>query len=74
MSDTRKRQRRKLSTSVIETVDVEILREFCCVPVLVATFRNERLAELNQRHVGRFCAGTLDPVDVKEWRSVRGLR
>lgn len=45
----------------------------CCVPVLIGTFRRESLVALDNRHVGRRCAGKLDSVDIKEWRRAKGL-
>lgn len=45
----------------------------CCLPVLVGTFRRESLVALDNRHVGRRCAGKLDSVDIKEWRREKGL-
>lgn len=40
----------------------------CCFPVTIGTFENEALVRLEQRHMGRRCAGKTEHVDIREWR------
>lgn len=46
----------------------------CCTPVIVATFRHQVLVRLENRHLGRYCAGDLDLLSIPEWRKAKGLR
>jgi hypothetical protein len=46
----------------------------CCSPVIVGTFRNQMLVSLEHRHLGRFCAGNTDKLDIAAWRAEKGLR
>lgn len=41
----------------------------CCVPYPYAVFRNERLVQLDARHVGRFCKGSVEPMDMEAFHA-----
>lgn len=43
----------------------------CCFPVTIGHFKNEGLVAVYQRHVGRRCAPTVEPLDIREWRKGR---
>lgn len=70
----RTKRTQHVDTTPTTVDDLIIGAGICCVPVTIAHYQQERLVGIYRRHVGRRCAPQMETVDVKKWRSERGLK